>query len=87
MAQQLSKFTDQLGTAAEPLHIHGLSQFTIQTDHKPLIPILNNKMLVDMSPRIQRMKMTVLPYTFTAEHVEGATLKDADASFRSSDHQ
>ena len=44
-------------------------------------------MLVDMSPRIQRMKMTVLPYTFTAEHVEGATLKDADASFRSSDHQ
>ena len=51
------------------MYIHGLSQFTIQTDHKSLILILNNKMLVDMSPRIQRMKMTLLPYTFTAEHV------------------
>ena len=64
------------------MYIHGLSQFTIQTDHKPLIPILNNKMLVDMSPRIQRMKMTLLPYTFTAEHVKGTTLKDADALSR-----
>ena len=32
-----------------------------------------------MSPRIQRMKMTLLPYTFTTEHVKGTTLKDADA--------
>ena len=61
------------------MYIHGLSQFTIQTDHKPLIPTLNNKMLVDMSPRIQRMKMALLPYTFTTEHVKGTTLKDADA--------
>ena len=35
-----------------------------------------------MSPRIQRMKMTLLPYTFTAEHVKGTTLKDADALSR-----
>ena len=60
------------------MYIHGLSQFAIQTDHQPLIPILNNKMLVDMSPTIQRMKMTLLPYTFTAEHVKGTTLKDVD---------
>ena len=32
-----------------------------------------------MSPRIQRMKITLLPYTFTAEHVKGTTLKDANA--------
>ena len=36
-------------------------------------------MLVDMSPRIQRMKMTLLPYTFTTDHVKGTTLKDTDA--------
>ena len=64
------------------MYIHGLSQFTMQTDHKSLIPILNNKMLVDMSPRIQMMKMTLLPYTFTAEHVKGTTLKDAQQSNR-----
>ena len=69
------------------IYIHGLSQFTIQTDHKPLIPILNNKMLVDMSPRIQRMKMTLLPYTFTAEHVKGTTLKDAHALSRAPTEQ
>ena len=31
-----------------------------------------------MSPTIQRMKMTLLPYTFTVEHVKGTTLKDVD---------
>ena len=60
------------------MYLHRLSHFRIQTNHKPLIPILNNKMLVDMSPRIQQMKITLLPYTFTAKHVKGTTSKDAD---------
>ena len=40
-----------------------------------------------MSPRIQRMKMTLLPCTFTAEHVKGTTLKDADALSRAPTEQ
>ena len=50
--------------------------------YKPLIPILNNKMLVDLSLRIQRMKVTLLPYNVTVEQVEGTTLKDANALSR-----
>jgi len=69
------------------MYLHGLPHFKIQTDHKPLIPILNSKMLVDLSPRIQRMKMTLLPYTFTAEHVKGIDLKDADALSRAPTEQ
>ena len=64
------------------MYLYGLSEFIVQTDHKPLIPILNNKMLIDMSPRIQRMRMTLLKYSFKAEHVQGTTLLDADALSR-----
>lgn len=39
-------------------------------------------MLVDLSLRIQQMKVTLLPYNVTVEHVEGTTLKDADALSR-----
>ena len=31
-------------------YIHGLPDVTLETDHKPLIPIINNKPLHDMSP-------------------------------------
>ena len=39
-------------------------------------------MLVDLSLRIQRMKVTLLPYNVTVEQVEGTTLKDANALSR-----
>ena len=64
------------------LYLHGLPHFYIQTDHKPLIPILNNKSLVEMSPRIQRLRMKLLQYNFTAEHVKGSDQEDADALSR-----
>jgi hypothetical protein len=64
------------------MYLHGLPRFLVETDHKPLIPILNNKMLIDMSPRIQRMRMTLLKYSFTAEHVKGSNMEDADALSR-----
>ena len=34
-------------------YIIGL-QFTLETDHKPLVPLLNSKEIAKMSPRIQR---------------------------------
>ena len=64
------------------LYLQGLPHFQIQTDHKPLVPILNHKSLVDMSPRIQRLRMKLLQFTFTAEHVPGSTLLDADSLSR-----
>ena len=63
-------------------YIHGLPKFTIETDHKPLIPILNNKPLSDMTPRIQRMQMKLLKFDFHAEHIKGTDLTDADAMSR-----
>ena len=64
------------------LYLQGLPHFLIETDHNPLVPILNNKSLVDMSPRIQEMRMKLLKYSFTAKHVKGKDMEDADALSR-----
>ena len=63
-------------------YIHGLPKFTTETDHKPLIPILNNKPLSDITLRIQRMRMKLLKFDFHAEHIKGTDLTDADAMSR-----
>ena len=42
------------------MYLHGLPGFIVETDHKPLIPILNSRMLYGLSPRIQAMKMMLL---------------------------
>ena len=65
------------------LYLSGLPTFIVETDHKPLIPILNNKSLQDMSPRIQRMRMCLLQYNFFATHIRGKDLIDADCLSRS----
>ena len=44
------------------LYLHGLLDFLIVTDHKPLIPILQSKLLGDMSPRIPSMRMRLMKY-------------------------
>ena len=36
-------------------------EFPIETDHKPLVPLLGSKCLQDMPPRIQRFRMRLLP--------------------------
>ena len=63
-------------------YLRGLSRFTLQTDHKPLVPILNQKSLIDLSPRIQRLRMRMLKYNFVEEHVAGKDLTEADALSR-----
>ena len=63
-------------------YLHGLPHFLLETDHKPLIPILNYRPIVEMSPRIQRLRMKLLKFQFTAEHVPGKEIIDADAFLR-----
>ena len=36
-------------------------EFPIETDHKPLVPLLGSKCLQDMPPRIQRFRMSMYP--------------------------
>ena len=50
------------------VYLLGLAEFTLIVDHRPLIPILNDKTMdaID-NPRIMRMEEKLLPYSFTAQ--------------------
>ena len=64
------------------LYQHGLPNFLIVTDHKPLIPVLQSKLLGDMSPRIQSMRMRLMKYSVEAKHCPGKDLVHVDAFSR-----
>ena len=55
--------------------------FVLQTDQKPLASIYR-KHLVEVSPRVQRLIVRSLPYSFTCEWVPGRQLPVADALSR-----
>jgi hypothetical protein len=63
-------------------YLSGL-QFTLQTDHKPLIPLLSTKDIYKAPARIQRLLMRLMPYSFTPVHIPGKLLKVADGLSRS----
>ena len=57
--------------------------FEVLTDHKPLIPILNDYSLADIeNKRLQRLKMKMDGFTFEAFHVPGKENIEADALSR-----
>ena len=52
--------------------VQGLPHFTLLTDHKPLIPILNFMGIADVeNPQLRRLMMKMLPFSFTVEWVKG----------------
>ena len=68
-------------------YLIGLDTFIIQSDHKPLIPLLGGaKPLVDMPPRIQRFRMRLMRYNYQIVHVPGKELWTADALSRAPAH-
>lgn len=54
-------------------------QFTLITDHKPLVPLLSTRGLDDLPPRILRFHLRLLRFSFTIVHVPGKNLVTADA--------
>uniref|UniRef100_A0A0P4VQ24 RNA-directed DNA polymerase n=2 Tax=Scylla olivacea TaxID=85551 RepID=A0A0P4VQ24_SCYOL len=64
-------------------YLLGLPRFTIVTDHRPLVPILNSYTLdaID-NPRLQRLKEKIIGYVFTAEWRKGKSLAIPDALSR-----
>ena len=60
----------------------GLHSFQIETDHKPLVPLLHKKSLDDLPPRIQRFRMRLMRFSFTIFHTAGKNLHVADALSR-----
>ncbi|XP_037779411.1 uncharacterized protein LOC119575951 [Penaeus monodon] len=65
-------------------YLRGLQHFSLMTDHRPLVPILNHYSLDAIeNPRLQRMKDKVAPYIFTAMWRAGKELCIPDALSRS----
>ena len=46
-------------------------QFTIETDHKPLVSLFGKKLLDELPLRVQRFRMRMMRFSFTIVHVPG----------------
>ena len=57
-------------------------KFSIETDHKPLVPLFSMKLLDELPLRVQRFRMRMMRYDFTISHVPGKDLTIADALSR-----
>ncbi|KAM7287886.1 uncharacterized protein ISCGN_031577 [Ixodes scapularis] len=53
-------------------------QFHIETNHKPLVPLLATKRLDEPSPRLQHFRMRLLEYDFTISHILGKEINTAN---------
>ncbi|MCG7878633.1 MAG: RNase H-like domain-containing protein [Candidatus Thiodiazotropha endolucinida] len=56
--------------------------FHINTDHKPLVSLLGNKDISELSLRIQRFRMRLMHFSYTISHVEGKKLVIPDTLSR-----
>ena len=64
-------------------YILGCSTLIVATDHKPLVQILNDRSLTDITNRrLLNLKEKTLPYSFTVQHISGAKNKGPDAVSR-----
>ena len=61
-------------------------KFTIETDHKPLVPLLGNKCLHSLPPRILRFRLRLGRFEYDIVHVPGKLLVTADTLSRSPLH-
>lgn len=46
-------------------YITGVKTLIFETDHKPLLQILQTKNIDDLSPRLQRFRMCLMRYNYT----------------------
>ena len=61
----------------------GCTKLIVATDHKPLVQILNDKSLTDISNRrLLNLKEKTMPYRFEIMHITGAKNKGPDAVSR-----
>ena len=57
--------------------------FEVETDHKPLVPLLSTKNLADLPLCLQRFRLRMMRYKFSIRHVSGKKLNTADFLSRS----
>ena len=58
------------------------STFQIETDHKPLLPLLSTKALDELTPRVLRFRLRLMQYHFGITHVPGQSLITANTLSR-----
>lgn len=54
----------------------------IETDHKPLVPLLSTKHLDNLPPRVLRFRLRLARFDYSIQHVSGKLLHTADALSR-----
>ena len=59
-----------------------VKHFSIETDHKPLVPLLGTKHLDCLPPRVLRFRLRLDRFNYTIRHVPGKELFTADALSR-----
>ena len=66
-------------------YLYGI-HFVLETDHKPLVALLGHKTVDEIPPRIQRMRMRLMRFSYDVQHVAGKDLHTADTVSCSSVH-
>ena len=55
---------------------------SIETDHKPLVPLLGSKHLDNLPPRVLRFRLRLMRFSYSIQHVPGKLLYAADTLSR-----
>ena len=63
-------------------YVLGMDRVIIETDHKPLIPLLNGMFLDRLPSRIQRFKLRLQRFQYMMRHISGKSNVVADALSR-----
>jgi transposase InsO family protein len=62
-------------------YLYGIT-FVLETDHQPLVALFGHKTLDEIPPRIQRMRMRMMRFSYDIVHVPGKDLHTADTLSR-----